>query len=92
MRFIYSVTGNSLMIAPSRYRDEDGHRQEECGWLDTTAMKKMHASQALFAIPRGFKPTKSYKDIAVETVKHDASAEFILKDLSKHPEALFNSR
>ena len=55
-------------------------------------MKKLHASPALFAIPRGFKPTKDYVEIAVEGDRHNVNTEFILKDLSKHPEALFESR
>jgi hypothetical protein len=42
--------------------------------------------------PKGCKPTKSYVDIAVQGNAHNPDNEFIMKDLFKHPEALFESR
>jgi hypothetical protein len=92
LRFFYTGTENSLLPMPARQYDADGLRQQEYGWLDTTAIKKIPASAALYVIPKECKPTKNYGQLAVEGNIDTGSAEFILKDLRKHPEALFNSR
>jgi hypothetical protein len=92
LRFFYTGSGNSLLPMPSRHYDSDGRRQQEYRWLDTVGTKKIQTSNTLFAIPKGFKPTKDYAEIAVDGDTHNVDAAFILKDLSKHPEALFDSR
>ncbi len=92
LRFFYKGSGNSLLPTLSRHDDKDGRRQQEYRWLDTTAMKRMQTSTAMFAIPKGFKQTKAYAEIAFDGDPHNVDTEFILKDLSKHPEALFDSR
>jgi len=92
LRVLYTGSGNSLLPVGGRYYDEDSRRQQEFHWLDTSAMKKTHASTALFTIPKGFKRTNKYEDIAVQLGLHNADIESVVKDLAKHPETLFNSR
>jgi hypothetical protein len=92
LRLVSTGTGSSFLPLPSRHYDDDSQQQQQVLWLDTTVMKKMPASAALFAIPKGCKPTKSYVDIAVQGDAHNPDNEFIMKDLFKHPEALFESR
>jgi hypothetical protein len=92
LRFVYKGTANSLIITPARHYDNDGLRQQEFSWLDTVAVKQMQAPMALFTIPSGFKPTKDYAEIAVDSFTKNKNTDFILKDLSDHPEALFQSR
>jgi hypothetical protein len=92
LRFSCRGTGTSFLPMISRHYDDDNVREQDYSWLNTTASKKVPVSSALFVPPKGFKATKDYAAIAVETDTHNGNVEFILKDLSKHPEALFESR
>jgi hypothetical protein len=92
LRFSCRGTGTSFLPMISRHYDDEDVRQQDYCWLDTTTTKKVQASSALFAVPVGFKPTKDYAAIAVEKDLRNSSIDFIFKDLSKHPEALFESR
>jgi hypothetical protein len=94
LRCTYAGAANDLMPMSSRHFDVEGSREQEFHWLDTTEASLSTNAVKNFVIPKDFKAAKQFSEIATPTVtKHtEMDAKFILDDIKKHPDSLFNSR
>lgn len=93
VRYVHTGSGNSIMPVPSRQFDVEGARSKQYVWLETTSVAHSKIAGTPFSIPKNFKETKNFSEIAVQGNKYSAiDSKFILEDLSKHPDALFNTR
>jgi hypothetical protein len=91
----FSFVGNtrSFVPVPQRHYDQGDHANSLVEWLATKSSKKMPYRKELFFLPKDCKRTDI---ISLALTRHEAKElkmnGFIIKDLLKHPDALFNSR
>jgi hypothetical protein len=78
------------ILIPQRHYEGKGPAAAKQVWLATKELKKMPINDALFAIPKDYKRTDNLSR-AMTTVDLKSDS-FIIKDLLKNPDALFESR
>jgi hypothetical protein len=94
LKCTYKGAGNDLMPMTSRQFDVEGSKEQEFRWLETTEASLSPRVVKPYMIPKDFKLAKQFSEVTTAPINShtEMDARFILEDIKKHPDSLFNSR